>query len=357
MKIELWYDAVAQETDIRVNDIAIEKNDVFGFLYPVRNYPLQSWIYPNGSWKGIEYQIEELARGEEVALTFHGRKWDYEDLHQCLSQNKRISMNFVEWDVCSRYDSLFSELLRVLKQKDEGIREQIKNTLFESIVSADFEVSDDNTDWIYTIAGDFDLSEAREAKGIHCYYVRSSFFTSYEKLHDLVLLTRSLKVPADAIYCCFADPETKNAYAYYAGAHKRMRFSFCLEDNDDYQKASMKYDQPQIVKAQIRKCRELLGTLSDPYQKAKESTQMEFNELNKNIVNLERQARNRYDRIKQLRDNIDWFVMGMNKIAGYIDTLLSVSKENKEDVFHYECIDELEKKIKIYLNTTLCGVM
>ena len=76
MKIELWYDAVAQETDIRVNDIAIEKNDVFGFLYPVRNYPLQSWIYPNGSWKGIEYQIEELARGEEVALTFHGRKWD-----------------------------------------------------------------------------------------------------------------------------------------------------------------------------------------------------------------------------------------------------------------------------------------
>lgn len=357
MNIELWYDAVAQETDILVNGIAAEKNDIFGFLYPVRNYPLQSWIYPNGSWKGIEYQIEELARDEDVSLTFHGREWDYDDLCQCLSQNKRITTNFVEWDVCSRYDSLFSELLRVLKEKDAGIRAQMTALWCETGNPADFEVSDEDMHWVYTITGDSDLAEAHEAGEIHCYYVRSSFFTSYEKLHELLVLTRSLKVPADAVYCCFAEPEKKEAYEYYAQAHKRMHFRFCLEETDDYQKASKKYIQPQTVKLKIKKCRELLRILPDPYQKAKESTQAEFNTLKKSIVNLERQARNRYERIKQLRDNIDWFVVGMNEISGYIDTLLSVSKENKEDVFHYECIDELEKKIKIYLNNTLCGVM
>ena len=71
MKIELWYDAAAQETDILINDVPVEKNDVYGFLYPVRNYPIQSWLYPNGSWKGIEYQITDLARDEDVDLVFH----------------------------------------------------------------------------------------------------------------------------------------------------------------------------------------------------------------------------------------------------------------------------------------------
>ena len=83
MKIELWYDSVVQETDIVVNGISIGKNDPYGFLYPVRNYPIQSWLYPNGSWKGIEHQIVDLARDENVELSFHGRKYDYDDLEKC----------------------------------------------------------------------------------------------------------------------------------------------------------------------------------------------------------------------------------------------------------------------------------
>ena len=33
MKIELWYDVVLHETDVLVNGLPVEKNDIYGFLY------------------------------------------------------------------------------------------------------------------------------------------------------------------------------------------------------------------------------------------------------------------------------------------------------------------------------------
>lgn len=356
MKIELWYDAVAQETDTLVNSVAVEKNDVFGFLYPVRNYPLQSWIYPNGSWKGIEYQIEELARDEDVDLTFHGRKCDYDDLCKCLSENSRITMRYVEWDICGRYDNLFSELLRALKQNDAVIRAQMSAIKCTTSYHVDFNVSEADARWAYSIVNDKDLAEADEFRETRCYYVHSSFFTSYEKMQELLSLTRSLKIPEDAVYCCFADKDTKDAYQYYARAHKRMRFQFCLEETSYPHEAKLKYGHPYIVKQKMGKCSELTSVLQVAYQTVKESTQAEFNILKKSIVNLNRQDKDRYSRIKQLRDSIDWFMIGMEEISGYIDTLLSVSKENKDEVFHYECIDELEKKIELYLKSSFSGV-
>ncbi len=351
MKIELWYDAVAQETDIIINGSAVGKNDIYGFLYPVRNYPLQSWIYPNGSWKGIEYQIVDLARDEEVNLIFHGRKCDYDDLNECLSVNGKIKLLFAEWDICGIYDKLFSNLLSTLKTNDNAIKELMSSLNLGYKYNADFNISADNSKWAYHIYDDLDLEKSNDIDNKCCCFIHSKYFTSYDKLQQLLCLTRSLNIPADAIYCCFDDERGKEDFKYYAQSFKRIvNFRFCLESEDYAKEAESKYGLPSIVKFKIVKCGELLKLLCDVYEKVKESTQQEFNKLKKNIVTLNQHEKEHYQVIKTLRGNIDKFRFGMEFVSKYIDILLSVSKANKEEVFHYECIDKLEENINLYLN-------
>lgn len=350
MKIELWYDAVAQETDILLNDIPVEKNDVYGFLYPVRNYPIQSWLYPNGSWKGIEYQITDLARDENVELVFHGRKCDYADVSKCLSESKMIKSSFIEWDVCTRYDKLFSNLLSTLKSNDSTMRNLMASLRTGTEYKVNFNVSINDTSWEYHIRNDADLAKADDVRDMSCCIIHSGFFSSYDKLHDLLVLTRSLKLPADAIFCCFDDEGTKADYEYYAQSFKRMGFRFCLASKDYTTVAKDKYGLPATVKLKIEKCGELSKTLCSAYSKIKESTQDEFNKLKKNIVHLNQCEKYRYQSIKLLRDNSDRLKHGMELIYKYIDILFSISKENKDEVFHYECIDKLDENIKLYLN-------
>lgn len=350
MKIELWYDAVAQETDILINDVPVRKNDIYGFLYSVRNYPIQSWLYPHGSWKGIEYQLTDLARDEKIELIFNGRKCDFDDLQECLSENKKIHLNFVEWDICRRYDELFSELLSTLENNDSIMQVVLAQSQSDFAYNVDFDLSDDGSNWAYHIYNDDDLMNAVEAQNNRCCYIHDSYFTSYEKLHDLLPLTRSLKVPADAIYCCFKDEQTKNDYQYYADSYKRLKFTFCCENENHSDEAETKYGLPAMVRLKIEKSCEVCETLISAYLQIKECTQADFIQFKKNIVSLNEEESQRYQHIKQLRDNADKFRHGMDTIYKYIGILLSVSKDNKDEVFHYECIDKLEENIKLYLN-------
>lgn len=355
MKIELWYDAVARETDILLNGVPVEKNDIYGFLYPVRNYPLQSWIRPNGSWKGVEYQIVDLARDEMVELVFHGRECDYDDLRIGISGNNIITLEFVEWDVCSKYDKLFSKLLSTLKSNDLIMRKLISSLKLCTDYASNFDVAISESDWAYDIRKEADLDVADEVTDHSCCYVHDEFFTSYENLQSLLVLTRSLKIPAAAIYCCFKDIQRRDDYEYYAASFNRMNFNFCLENSDYSKDAKDKYGLPSVVKLKIERCGELSKTLCTAYAQLKDNTQDEFNKLKKNIVSLNQQDQERYRLIKQLRDNADKFRFGMELIHNYIDILLSVSKDNKDEVFHYECIDKLEENINVYLNAKSLG--
>lgn len=349
MNIELWYDAVAMETDILINGVPVEKNDIYGFLYPVRNYPIQSWMYPNGSWNGIEYQIIELARDEQVELTFHGRKCDYKDLVVCLLENKAIDLHFAEWDICGKYNKLFSNLLSSLKNNDSAIQKNLSSLKIATGYYVNFDVSIDESDWAYSIRNDSDLADIDAIKN-SCYYIYNSFLTSYEKLNSLLSLTRSLKIPADAIFCCFKSIHEKEAYEYYAKSFRQMNFRFYLETENYTEEAREKYGFPSIVRLKIEKCSELAKILCTEYLKLKEMTRDEFNKLKKNIVSLSQYEKKRYQSIKQLRDSVDKFRFGMEHICRYIDILFSVSKDNKEEVFHYECIDKLDENINLYLN-------
>jgi len=313
MKMELWYDAVAQETDILLNGTPVEKNDIYGFLYPVRNYPFQSWIQPNGSWKGLEYQIADLARDEAVELVFHGRKFDYDDLCDGISNSDVIIFSFAEWDVCSRYDRLFSNLLSTFKCNDSIMRKRMSSLKIHAEYTVNFDITIPDSSWAYHIYNEADLANADEVKDIGCYFVHDEFFTTYDKLQSLLLLTRSLKIPADAIYCCFNSEQRKSDYEYYAKSFKRMNFQFYLEKDNYTRDAKDKYGLPSIVKLKLERCGELSKTLCKAYLQVKENTQNEFNKLKKNIVSLNQRDKERYQLMKQLRDNADKF--RLNKIA------------------------------------------
>ena len=349
MKIELWYDAVAQETDILINDIPVAKNDIYGFLYPVRNYPIQSWLYPNGSWRGVAYQIMDLARDETVDLVFHGRKCDCVDVCRCLAEQTTIRVSFVEWDVCARYDELFSKLLSTLQERDCAIRTLLSSLKIQPDYKTMVSSSPQDTNWICHIREAGDLAKAADDRAMRCCIVHSSFLTSYDKLNDLLGLTRSLRLPADAIFCCLDDEETRAEYVYYAHSFKRMGFHFCLETSDYTKEAEAKYGLPAIVKLKIQTCGELSAFLSDAYFKIKQDTQAEFNALSKQIVSLAPCEQQRYSNLKQLRDHLYRFGYGMKHTSESINTLFSISKENKDAVFHYECIDKLDKTINQYL--------
>lgn len=349
MKIELWYDAVVQEIDIIINDNPVNKNDIYGFLYSVRNYPIQSWLYSNGSWKGIEYQIMELARDEKVYLTFYGRQCDYNDLNMCLSKNDKINLKFSHWDICSRYEKIFSKLLSVLKTNDDIIKNLLLCLKLNFKYNIDFNISTDDNDCIYHVYNDLDLTRDIEDK--RCYVVHNSYFTSYDKLQNLLYLTRSLKIPSDAIYCSFKNKKTKENYKYYAKAFKKINFKFYLENEKYISDIKTKYGIPYVIKSNIKQTSKLLKQLSDIYLNLRDFTKDEFNKLSKDITSLSEDQQKRYDNIKKLRDCIYIFNYGMEFIYNYIDVMLSVSKENKEEIFHYECIDKLEENINLYLKS------
>lgn len=355
MKIELWYDAVAQETDILINGVPVEKNDVYGFLYPVRNYPIQSWLFPNGSWKGIAYQIIDLARDEAVNLVFHGRRCDFDDVCRCLAEQKTIAVTFIEWDVCTRYNELFSKLLSTLMDHDSTIQKLLSSLEIRPDYKTDFSLCQQGANWVCHIREESDLAKAADDRTVRCCIVHNSFLISYDKLYDLLGLTRSLRLPADAIFCCFDKEETKTEYAYYAHSFKRMGFHFCLENDDYAKKAEAKYGLPAIVKLKIEICGELSKQLSSAYSKIKEDTQAEFHSLSKNIVSLTTLEKQRFRSLKLLRDDLYRLSYGMQRICESIDTLFSISKKNKDAVFHYECIDKLDENINLYLNTPSIG--
>lgn len=355
MKVEIWHDSVAQEIDVLINDVAVDKNDIFGFLYPVRNYPLQTWLYPDGSWKGLEYQLIDLARENTIELIFHGRKIDFDDVKKCLENNSQIQLEFVEWDICQKYDELLGNLINKLEIKNTATKKQLGFLGFKSLNDVEFPEFEDTDEWSCHIETDNDLIEADENKDKRCCYVHDTFFTSYEKLKDIQRLTRSLRMPRNAIYCCFDTEEKKDNYFYYAQSVPKMNFTFCLESEDYKLSAKTKYGAPSSVRWKIKKCSTLLKTLHKEYTTTLNEIKQEYGNLAKKVVNLNVEEKIRFENIRQLCGEFEPFIVALKHICDYIDILFSVSKENKEEVFHYECIDVLYEKTNDFLKMN-CGV-
>jgi hypothetical protein len=83
MNIEIDYNPAIPYTSLKKN--ANTDDDMFGALYQVRRYPLQSWLKKNGAWNGLPKVLRDVTRGRQFTLTFTGRGMDYEDLITALA--------------------------------------------------------------------------------------------------------------------------------------------------------------------------------------------------------------------------------------------------------------------------------
>ena len=98
MKIEICYDHIRPYTFVMIEGKPVSQSDIYGFLYPVRGYVLQTWLNPSGSWRGLKNEMMDLTREEPSRLVFYGREIDYLDLERALNGLLNCQCQFVYAD-------------------------------------------------------------------------------------------------------------------------------------------------------------------------------------------------------------------------------------------------------------------
>lgn len=255
MKVELWYDSVRTETKVCVNGRWQEESDIYTFLYPVRQYSLQTWLNAAGTWPGLIPQMKDLARGEEIELEFHGRDVDYIDICSAVEKMDMLKLTFCMWDTLE--ESLNKvECVRksIYKMKKElGSNSEIDKS--EGLLNKEPE----EKEWVIVIRSEQELRKAEKDDRICC-VVLSDVLDSYERLEQIERLTRSMRRPMDAICCCFQDPALMDSFVHYAMQFPKLKFRFHTEGNSSWKKELWtKYGKAYRIKKQLEIC----NTISD----------------------------------------------------------------------------------------------
>ena len=238
MKIELIYDPVEPATTVWINDQAADITDMYGFLYPVRNCLLQTWLYPSGSWQGLAHQLKELARGDALDLIFYGRQEDYADVTAAVADLNQISLRFRFWDSAAAYKSAFQELDHQLQKiLDEGETSQriddgetVSRKKMAELYPETVDVLTGIrtavcSQWLREIETEADYCGADQA-ALSCCIVKDAYMDSYEKLGHLDALTRSMRRSKDMICCYLPDDEQRKHFSSYAGQYAKQTVSF-----------------------------------------------------------------------------------------------------------------------------------
>ena len=249
MKTELFYNPSGPWTRVVIDGNAVNPDDVYGFLYPVRHCLLQAWLYPSGSWQGLGRQLEELARGEALELVFHGRAVDYRDLKDALRGMDGIGIRLETSEDClsgRQIAGVIRNLLaeRVVVERDGG-RETVRawRELFPQVAGEIAAQLRQEQDWLQVIRDERDFKQALRGRG--CCLVTSEYLTSYERLLKLQTLTRSLRRAQDMIVCQLDSAEAVEEYRDYAQNTLRLRTRFVAAAEEGWRGELMeKYGAP-----------------------------------------------------------------------------------------------------------------
>lgn len=250
MKVELWYDPVRIETQVCVNGQWQEESDIYTFLYPVRQYTLQTWLNAAGTWPGLIQQMNDIARGEEIKLEFHGRDVDYIDLCSVVEKMDMLKLTFCLWDTLEVY---FNKIEFVKKSIYEMKKELGSNTEIDISVAL-LKKEPEEKEWLVVIHSDQDLHKAEKDDRICC-VVLSDVLDTYERLDQMERLTRSMRRPMDAICCCFQDAVLMDSFVRYATQFPRLKFRFHTEGCSSWREELWaKYGKANRTKKQLEVC-------------------------------------------------------------------------------------------------------
>lgn len=287
MKIELTYDPVKPETLVSIDGQMTDKTDIYGFLYPVRHCLLQTWLYPTGSWSGLGWQLRELSRGEDMELTFRGCPEDYADLRDALAEMENLTLSFCKADPLSRYAMLFSDMedqvMSLLDDKKNDTQKKTIRDLFPETAEQITELLEEpDSRWLRVVATQKQLAVADRSE-LCCCMVLEEYLDSYEKLDNLIGLTRSMRRSQDMIFCCIEDPEKRKEFAHYAAqvGYGRLRFGTQAQCAGAL---AEKYGQPFEIRARYEQFRAILELLGQLYaQRSVLSARKKTLSLEKNL--------------------------------------------------------------------------
>lgn len=254
MKIELYYDPVRPETTVCIDGVITDKADIYGFLFPVRHCLLQTWLRPSGSWSGLKWQLRELARGEEMELTFYGREEDFADVQDALRGTEGLALNHEPIDPQERYVPHFAQMEELIARiLDENTGHSDRKTMADLFPQIHAQVCmarrEGDAPWLYGIANDADYAQADQA-AFCCCLVEEEYLDSFEKLDTLIGLTRSMRRGQDMICCCVQDDEKRADFAHYAAQYDDMRIRFDTKEHGSKALQS-KYGQAFVLRSTL----------------------------------------------------------------------------------------------------------
>lgn len=265
MKIQLCYDPVKPETYVSIDNQKTDKTDIHGFLYPVRRYILQTWLYPSGSWSGISEQLNNLARGEKIELEFCGRKCDYDDLAAVLHDEKNINFSFGNNSFEDRffetkYRKLMDEIDKEFAEISKDIVAEGKKTMSQLFPDEKSEMDAilkrNCEQWLCRISDDKSL-EAAKASWSNCCEINENYFDSYDKFSMLDDLLCSMRRAEDMILCPVSDAEHLEDLKKYAHIYNFDRVCFYNKNNSEVMdRAREKYGKNHLLRTKFQNYRD-----------------------------------------------------------------------------------------------------
>lgn len=82
MDVEIDYNPYIPRTSLKIN--GNPSDNIYGALFPVRRYVMQTWLSKNGAWRGLGKALGDIARERRFTLIFRGRNMDYGDVVHAL---------------------------------------------------------------------------------------------------------------------------------------------------------------------------------------------------------------------------------------------------------------------------------
>lgn len=270
MKVDLHYDPVRPSTTVFIDGNAVDRHNVYGFLYPVRRCVLQTWLPASGSWSGLRCQLDELARGEPVELTFHGRSVDFEDVRAELGDGVsfqpeesvdayRKLLDQAEQDLCG----VFTTELEV--STDPVVRQRGIDLFHKEADEMERLFAAEEKPWLLIIDTDKAFDSAR--RGENCCLIKEPFLSGFADIDRLPQLAGSMLRARDMICCAVDSVEKREELSVYARQFPQLAVRFVDERDSSWKDAwDIKYGVPFRLRQRLQRAAAGLELLEQCYQ-------------------------------------------------------------------------------------------
>lgn len=325
MKIEIKYNPATVFTSAAINGVLNNENDIYNFIFPVKNYPLECWINKNGSWAGIARNISDISRGDDLNIVFTGRKVDFEDFKSAIDNYEwvqRVDVCFIE------HGSDYCKLLELLLEAAE----QIQKINFNGCMTWDILRKCDALKKVFMKRKPFvkEIYTANELTAIipeqgYTYVVYDTALESFSDLEKLFRLPTSMLVPADSIICIFKEKEKMENFKSYASAlNSKIVFS-C--DKKNIERIYKKYSEPVEVQYVFDILEKIYNNLKKLQSEEDINDRLTKLNMNVNAFNDDTFEEKREELICEKK----WLKENNNNITSFIEAMGKVDKPFWED--------------------------